>query len=206
VFCAISSDAIIDRSKAPKDIADKLVKSEFVTDALDKKMNFKKFYNLAAKIADTRPSFNQQELLHICQFLLGNIQPQHKNNAVNEALAAWATPIAMQPKPVDAAKPLQQPAEINKPYIPVVKALAKAAVEQPISAMCKHCGDCSALSPQPGRYGYYVQCGKCGGNTPLKKPCPACKSQNTKVSKARSVYRLNCVDCAATAKLILSNH
>ncbi|WP_372627680.1 nuclease-related domain-containing protein, partial [Arsukibacterium sp.] len=92
VFCAISSDAIIDRSKAPKDIADKLVKSEFVTDALDKKMNFKKFYNVVGKISDTRPTFNQEELLHICQFLLDNTS-QYKRNSINEAPAAWTVPI-----------------------------------------------------------------------------------------------------------------
>ncbi|MGI5309789.1 NERD domain-containing protein [Rheinheimera sp. WS51] len=64
VFCAISSDAIIDRANATKEVADKLVKSEFIADALDKKMNFIKFYRLVAKTFDTRPSFNSGTLFY----------------------------------------------------------------------------------------------------------------------------------------------
>jgi hypothetical protein len=193
VFCAISSDAIIDRSAAPKDIADKLVKSEFITDALDKKMNFIKLYQLAAKIADTRPSFNEDELNHICQFLLGDVSQTELG--VSEPHAAWPAPRQSTPKA--EAKPIAQAAAPTNPVPPSVKAVALQA----ITAQCKHCGDCTALSPQSGRYGYYVQCGKCGGNTPLKRPCPECNSQNTKVSKLKSVFRLNCAECATITKL-----
>lgn len=68
-----------------------------------------------------------------------------------------------------------------------------------IAAQCKHCGNCTALCPQSGRYGFYVQCGRCGGNTPLKRPCPVCSSQNTKVSKSKLNYRLVCQDCSTAA-------
>jgi hypothetical protein len=191
VFCAISSDAIIDRSKAPKDIATKLVKSEFVTDALDKKMDFIKFYNLAAKIADTRPTFNQDELLRICNFLLGDIQQQ---NVVNEAPAVLAAPATrMVNTAVSSAQPTLQAAVITKPV----------AVDG-IAAQCKHCGQCSGLTAQSGRYGYYVQCGSCSGNTPLKRSCPACNSLNTKVSRAKAVYCLVCGDCSTTANILTS--
>jgi hypothetical protein len=43
---------------------------------------------------DTRPSFNQDELLHICQFLLGNTQ-QCQSNSVHEMPAAWPAPVPM---------------------------------------------------------------------------------------------------------------
>lgn len=196
VFCAISSDAIIDRSKAPKDIVTKLVKSEFVTDALDKKMNFIKFYNLAAKIADTRPTFNQDELLRICNFLLGDIQQQ---NVVNEAPAVWAAPATLMVNTASiSAQPTLQAAVITKPP-------AKPVAVDAIAAQCKHCGQCSGLTAQSGRYGYYVQCGSCGGNTPLKRPCPACNSLNTKVSRAKAVYRLVCGDCSTTANILTSS-
>lgn len=167
VFCAISSDAIIDRSNAPKDIADKLVKSEFIADALDKKMNFIKFYNLAAKIADTRPTFNQDELNHICQFLLGNVSQTEPS--VREPHAAWPAPRQTTPEP--DIKPITPTAVPNNPAPTSVKPVTKPVTLQAITAQCKHCGNCSTLSPQSGRYGYYVQCGKCGGNTPLKRPC-----------------------------------
>jgi hypothetical protein len=120
VFCAISSDAIIDRTKAPKDIADKLVKSEFVTDALDKKMNFKKFYNVVGKVYDTRPTFSQEELQHICQFLLDKSQ-QHESNAVNETPAAWSAPREMTTAPFFSSLPFQQPAAVDKLDLAVTK-------------------------------------------------------------------------------------
>jgi hypothetical protein len=197
VFCAISSDAIIDRTKAPKDIADKLVKSEFVTDALDKKMNFKKFYNVVGKIYDTRPTFNQEELQQICHFLLGNTQ-QQESDAVDETPSVWSVPIEIAAEPRASAQQPNEPAVINKPDMAVAKSLAKAVLPSPISAQCKHCGQCTGLTAQSGRFGYYVQCGSCGGNTPLKRPCPACNSQNTKVSKARLLYQLVCKDCSNT--------
>jgi hypothetical protein len=201
VFCAISSDAIIDRSKAPKDIADKLVKSEFVTDALDKKMNFKKFYNVVARIADSRPTFNQEELLHIGQFLFGNIS-QHENNSINESPAAWPAPTNITVATV--AQPVLSSELAEKTEKSTVKAAKRVSLEA-ITAQCKHCGEYSALSAQSGRYGYYVQCGKCGGNTPLKRPCLACNSHNTKVSRAKTVYSLNCSECTTSAKFILDS-
>ncbi|MCF4009989.1 nuclease-related domain-containing protein [Rheinheimera sp. UJ63] len=187
VFCAISSDAIIDRTKAPKGIADKLVKSEFVTDALDKKMNFKKFYNVVGKIYDTRPTFNRDELHQICHFLLGNTQ-QQANDALNEAPAA--SPVTKNAEPHAFAMPPKQP------YVAANKPLAKPVQSTSISAQCKHCGQCSGLTAQSGRYGYYVQCASCGGNTPLKRPCLSCNSQNTKVSKSGLLYQLICQDCS----------
>lgn len=191
VFCAISSDAIIDRSNAPKDIAHKLVKSEFIADALDKKMNFKKSYNVVGKIYDTRPTFNQAELLNICQFLLGKVS-KNEPVVVNEPDAAWPAPMPNTPKA--DAKPIA-PAPPTHTAPPSFNHVAKPVALQAITAQCKHCGDCSALSPQSGRYGYYVQCGKCGDNTPLKRPCLACSSQNTKVSKRREQYQLSCLSC-----------
>ena len=202
VFCAISSDAIIDRTIAPKDIADKLVKSEFIADALDKKMNFKKFYNVVGKIYDTRPTFNQDELNHICQFLLGN--GSQTEPGVSEPHAAWPAPT--QTMPEADVKPIKPTAVPTNTVPPSVKPVTKPVALQAITAQCKHCGDCSALSPQSGRYGYYVQCGKCGGNTPLKRTCPACNSQNTKVSRAKAVYSLSCADCLASTSFIFNTH
>ncbi|SNY58462.1 Nuclease-related domain-containing protein [Arsukibacterium tuosuense] len=202
VFCAISSDAIIDRTKAPKDIADKLVKSEFVTDVLDKKMNFIKFYNVVGKVYDTRPTFNQEELQNICQFLLGNTI-QHESNSINEARAAWPAPTNITA--TTFAKPFTA-SELAEKTEKLTVNEAKPIVLEAITAQCKHCGDCSALSPQSGRYGYYVQCGKCGGNTPLKRPCPACNGLNTKVSRARSAYSLICANCSTPTKFILKSN
>ncbi len=204
VFCAISSDAIIDRSKAPKELADKLVKSEFITDALDKKMNFKKFYDVVGKIADTRPTFCKEEMLHIGQFLLAD-REEIASDSDNETVLLWPAPAG-----VGVTTESQQPTSADLASQTEVSGVHEAAqwqiqalVEPAFTAQCKYCGECSALYAQSGRYGYYVQCNKCGGNTPLKRPCPICKSQDTKVTKSRSVYKLVCQTCSAASHILI---
>ena len=49
VLCAISSDAIIDRSKAPKDVAAKLVKTEFIADGRGGLKHFEILFDFAAQ-------------------------------------------------------------------------------------------------------------------------------------------------------------
>lgn len=213
VFCAISSDAIIDRSKAPKELAEKLVKSEFITDELDQKMGFKKFYDVVGKIADTRPTFSKKEMLHIGQFLLADTAKLASDSA-NETALLWPAPAR-----IGAATNIRQPAvadiagqtaaarvQESPPSQSQKQTLAetvKTASSSAITAQCKYCGACSALYAQSGRYGYYVQCNQCGGNTPLKQPCPVCKSQHTKVSKFRSAYKLVCQTCSAAQRIVI---
>lgn len=182
VFCAISSDAIIDRSKAPLDVADKLVKSEFVVEALDNKMDFKTFFQFKARLAENRPSFTAQELTKICDFILAHIsQPliPGVENQVTPQIQATSKAILAQ---VPAAQSQHHSAQVA----------------------CKHCGAADGLTAQSGRYGYFVQCGHCGGNTPLKRPCPACKSQETKVSKTKQLYVLKCSSCSSRTDIQLN--
>lgn len=197
VFSAISSDAIIDRSKAPKDVAAKLVKSEFICDALDKKMNFKKFYNLVGKMYDTRPSFTHDEMLHICRFLLAEplasadamtMQSSAVESTGSPAISALRDEYKAAYRPANTANSTKN--DFSK-YMPPTKAAS-------LAMQCKHCGACSGLTPHSGRYGYYTQCGSCGGNTPLKRVCPACCSPQTKVSRAKETYRLKCDGCGAS--------
>jgi hypothetical protein len=192
VFSAISSDAIIDRSKAPKDLAAKLVKSEFICDALDKKMDFKKFFNLVGKMYDTRPSFSHDEMLHICRFLLAapmaSADAMPTQSSAVPAISAVRDEYKAAYRPVSTANSAKKD---NSKYMPPAKAAS-------LAMQCKHCGACSGLTPHSGRYGYYTQCGSCGGNTPLKRVCPACSSPQTKVSKAKVTYRLKCDGCGAS--------
>ncbi|GAA5134497.1 nuclease-related domain-containing protein [Thalassotalea piscium] len=60
---------------------------------------------------------------------------------------------------------------------------------------CKSCGEKSDYSAQYGRYGYFIKCNKCETNTAMKTPCVSCSSKNTKVSKKKESYTLNCGDC-----------
>lgn len=67
---------------------------------------------------------------------------------------------------------------------------------------CKSCGEKSDYSAQYGRYGYFIKCNKCDTNTSMKIPCVSCSSKNTKVSKKKETYTLNCSDCEQWIVLI----
>ena len=176
VFCAISSDAIIDRSKAPIDVADKLVKSEFVVEALDKKMDFKTFFQFKARLAENRPSFTAQELTKICDFILTHTSqpfaPSTENKVVqqrqlaNNVIAKEA--ISETDQVSEWVSHELKPAEI----LPDTKLSQVAHIKgqhHSVAVTCKHCCAADGLTAQSGRYGYFVQCGNCSGNTPLKE-------------------------------------
>lgn len=208
VFCAISSDAIIDRSKAPIDVADKLVKSEFVVEALDKKMDFKTFFQFKARLAENRPSFTAQELAKICDFILAYTSqpfaPCTENKVVQQRQVANNVIAKEAFSETDQVSEWVshelKPAEI----LPDTKLAQVAHTKGPhhsVAVTCKHCGAADGLTAQSGRHGYFVQCGNCSGNTPLKRACPICKSQNTKVSKSQSVFTLACQACSASMEV-----
>jgi len=67
---------------------------------------------------------------------------------------------------------------------------------------CKSCGEKSDYSAQHGRYGYFIKCNKCETNTAMKMPCVSCSSKNTKISKKKEKYTLNCSDCEQGTVLI----
>ncbi|WP_133126601.1 nuclease-related domain-containing protein, partial [Shewanella sp. 10N.286.52.B9] len=69
-ICVVSSDAIIDRNTMPQKVSDKLVKSEFLVDKLNKIMNIKHKFIRIVNVYDTRASFDQEELNSIGQFII----------------------------------------------------------------------------------------------------------------------------------------
>jgi hypothetical protein len=73
----------------------------------------------------------------------------------------------------------------------------KAFTSEPIQTIlkCKKCNEKSNYTAQQGRYGYYINCNECNTNTAMKMPCNQCHSKNTKVSKKKEKYTLNCSDC-----------
>ena len=71
VLCAISSNAIIDREQAPKEISSKIIKSEFIVDKVLEIMNLPS--KLKAKVGflmDDRAGFSDNELKRIGKFLI----------------------------------------------------------------------------------------------------------------------------------------
>ncbi|GGI69503.1 hypothetical protein GCM10007978_04190 [Shewanella hanedai] len=69
-LCAISSDAVIDRKTMSAAVSDKLVKSEFLVEKLNKIMNLKNKFLRVVNFTDTRPDFNPAELDSIGVFLI----------------------------------------------------------------------------------------------------------------------------------------
>ena len=94
----------------------------------------------------------------------------------------------------------------------LIKNGANKTKQQPIKATtsetidtilkCKKCNEKSNYTAQHGRYGYFINCNECKTNTPMKIPCNQCQSKNTKVSKSKEKYTLNCSDCNNQLQLL----
>ncbi|WP_233079836.1 nuclease-related domain-containing protein [Rheinheimera soli] len=194
VLCAISSDAIIDRTKAPKEVAAKLVKTEFIADAVKDLMRLPKLLPTALRVFDTRPAFNSGELDSICSFLLTEhlklrpeeqdlvraAKPQSKSGAREvdvQTVDLWQVVEKTEPNP---AEPIKTAASDTSPLV---------------NGLCKHCQSWDQLSVHAGRYGYYLKCHVCQKNTALKQPCTQCHSQQTKVRKEADKYQVQCESC-----------
>jgi hypothetical protein len=170
-LCAVSSNAIIERDNIPSKVSQMLVKSEFLEDSIIKIMDLKSDIVRTLSIIDSRPAFNQKELRAICDFLL------------NRCGANQAT--------VDSK--IEEAIKVDDVILtPMVK--EAELVTAPLVA-CKKCNEDKFLTPMYGKFGYYIKCGVCEGNTSLKMPCTSCESKQTKVSKRKDVYRLKCSIC-----------
>ena len=166
-LCVVSSSSIIDRDNIPKSISSKVVKSEFIADAVTKIMNLPRFDSKIIQTLkiDTRPDFSKEELNSICQFLLESDLSQ------------------------------------NTIYSPQQHKSVETTSEKP-AISCKQCSETELVAPKYGRYGYYVKCEKCGTNTSMKLSCSSCNSQNTKVNKKATQYKLVCLDCSSQKIII----
>ncbi|WP_299790615.1 nuclease-related domain-containing protein [uncultured Shewanella sp.] len=180
-LCAISSDAVIDRKTIPTAISDKLVKSEFLVDKLNKVMNIKNKFMRVVNFNDTRPCFSEEELDSIASFLL-------KQNIESPQIE----PIAAIPTAHTAAP--SDPQQIQVPTAVYQTEAQKTSTTQSY-LHCKHCGESNNYTPMYGKFGYYIKCNTCTKNTPMKQACPQCQSKNTKVQKRRETYTLKCQEC-----------
>ncbi|MBB1380525.1 NERD domain-containing protein [Shewanella sp. SR41-2] len=209
-LCAVSSNAVIDRKTMPKVISDKLYKTEFLVDELKNIMNLKHKLLRLVSVTDTRPDFSQRELDSIGQFLIS----QHIDSNIQQVDAApaqlkqiQAIPKRQELKPElepelqPALAPTHHLAQSNATILAPVAVVALAPDQQPILS-CKHCGESTQYTPMYGKFGYFINCNQCSKNTSMKLPCPQCMSKNTKVTKRKETYTLNCVDCEFEKQII----
>ncbi|WP_394229287.1 nuclease-related domain-containing protein [Shewanella colwelliana] len=199
-LCAVSSDAIIDRKSIPKAVSDKLIKSEFLVEKLDKVMNLKSKLARFINTSDTRPAFNQEELESVASFLI----KQH------------IAPIAAAPETSQTATEQSTTPLANTPVTPAANtASTQQAVAEPeqqetaeksqtmqIVLRCKHCGESTNYTPMYGKFGYYIHCNQCTKNTPMKQACPQCSSKNTRIQKRQETYTLHCQECSLSQLII----
>ena len=181
-LCAISSNAIVERENMPEGISKRLVKSEFLADAIFKLMDLKSDIVRTLSLTDNRPAFNVSELNTICEFLMIRCEVKPK-----------VTESTVKQYDIDEKATIQIPEQNIPPQ------LNKTLLA------CKNCNEQMLLTPLSGKYGYYVKCGACEANTPLKIPCTGCNSKKTKVSKKKEVYTLNCLDCLQYVQLLPIN-
>jgi len=170
-LCAISSNAIVERENMPKSVSTKLVKSEFLVDSIVNIMDLKSDVVRTLSILDSRPAFNDDELIAIRDFLLS----QCKGNAKK---------LSNDTAKVQSIDDVYQPPKVDSNIEKIISVLA-----------CKNCKETTLLTPLSARYGYFVKCGVCETNTPLKRACKSCESKQTKVSKKKDVYTLKCASC-----------
>jgi hypothetical protein len=196
-FCAISSNAITHREHMPKSVSDKLVKSEFLIDKLNKiipgtiKSSLFKF--------SSQPWFVDDELKNICDFLMG----QHKPiSTIMEASEKNVQHIIAEQVQQKTAKSHDE-RTINSEPIKTLKAIQSTSTLVMLS--CKKCNNTVNLQAAWGKYGYYVKCPICETNTAMKSACPSCNSKNTKVSKKKAYYHLICQECSNRSEIFVEN-
>lgn len=208
-LCAVSSDAIIDRKSMPKTVSDKLIKSEFLVEKLDKVMNLKSKFARFINTSATRPAFSQQELESVASFLIKqHIAP---NAAANTETATRthqvateqnSAPLANTPITAASAAPVQQmPAQPIAADPALLTETEKSQVIQ-LALHCKHCGESTNYAPMYGKFGYYINCKQCTKNTPMKQACPQCSSKNTRIKKRQEIYTLNCQECGCGLMIV----
>lgn len=178
VLCAISSDAIIDRSECPKDILPKLVKTEFIAEFIDKTIKHKKSFNVVGKILDTRPTFSHADLVSVSEFIVNN----DPRNPISNTPKATPTEVDLPEKTIqehylsseqDAISPVK-----NNDTTDVTPTIFRDDFSTNDTA-CKHCSRSDRMMPKKGKYGDYFNCGHCNQNTQAKSIANVILPKNT---------------------------
>ncbi|WP_108444903.1 nuclease-related domain-containing protein [Halomonas denitrificans] len=182
-LCAISSTAILHRDKMPKDVANRVVKTEFVASKVKELVG-----NLKVGFLKGRAGFFAGELDNIGRFL-------REHNAQVSIASASSDSQTATPEP---AAPVAEPAPnySTSPVPDTAPCQTEPAAQAQSLVTCKQCGEAHHLTGMYGQYGYYVRCGRCSTNTSMKQPCPACGWKSVRVSKDGQEYTGSCRKCA----------
>lgn len=166
---AVSSSAMLDRSNMPKDVSENVFKAEFIADRV--REICKPPLSNINRIGE--PNFTDQEMANLRAFL-----------------ASFERAPATPPIPISTTVERKR-IEPTLPDEPIALVDADKHSCSSNAVPCKHCG-CINTAPYYGRHGYYVSCRGCNKNTAMKKPCPQCQSNSTRVQKRGDTYSLVC--------------
>ncbi len=156
---------------------------------------------------DSMPSEISKQLVKT-EFLVDKLSNVMKlKNKVFKLITVDSRPDFSKEELISITSFLMALLEDNKAPEQVVKqevASTTFKVEASVASIlqCKSCGEKSDFSAEYGRYGYFIKCNKCETNTAMKAPCVSCSSKNTKVTKKKATYTLNCLSCKKSEQLI----
>lgn len=176
VLCAVSSNAILHREDMAEDISEKIVKAEFI--AIKARDLFPK--NILFNAITTTPIYSEKALNQLCGFILSSQKVSVKSTEIVKDGGHAETEAQL----VTKADYVMEP---------------RSTVGTVAGISCRKCGLSDSLTGAAGKFGYYVKCGHCQSNTPMKSNCSSCNSSSTKVSKSKNAYNLICEACNSTS-------
>ncbi|GGM16717.1 nuclease-related domain-containing protein [Deinococcus aerophilus] len=119
-----------------------------------------------------------EEFARLSAFLQSKHMPRNPQNpAVTPPLPAQTEP----PTPPSQAAPAVS-----------VGSRAQRPSEAP-TVTCRHCQG-SGVEVAYGKYGYYLKCLQCEGNTRIQPTCPTCQAK-ARIRKAGAEFFAECADC-----------
>jgi hypothetical protein len=172
ILVAISDSGIINRPKQV--LLEEVCKADQVTERIQAKFEkSRKVNNLfnfdLSDLKEPLYSFTENELSEIIKFLLKH----HKHTKL---------------------KPEQKTSLHNQVVEPTPR---KTKLVQPAGKMiCRHCQS-NKLSVEYGKYGYYLKCLECNGNTPINAICKTCGNKE-KIRKSGRQFYAECERCGTS--------
>lgn len=122
-------------------------------------------------------AFSDAELTRLTAFLRTRHQPAGVADASGEPVDAPPPPAVQTPEPA-------APAQVRTSQ-------ERQSQARPTPGLsCRTCGSAD-LAVLYGKYGYYLKCQACGGNTPAKPVCPSC-GQPGRLHKAGREFTAGC--------------
>lgn len=169
-YVLVSANARIDR---PKDFdTSRIVKVDVVKEALDKQFNNEGFLTTVSSLAK---SVDTDTLRRIGRRLLKLHKPLEAESAAELSVPA---------------EPMDGLAAVPVPQAPAVQAHGYGPT-------CKHCGG-RAGSILYGKYGYYLKCAGCDGNTSIRVECEIAGHQARVRKEGRAFFR-ECGACGSSS-------